>query len=111
MKWCACVAVMAVLSGCVSLEEQKTARVVFCADSLAPIAIVGGERVSGFDIVTALRDRKPDRVVIMAESGAAPLLVTAMAELVKLDRGEKGGVTVAETEAERAQAKRLCASR
>lgn len=103
--------VCATLAGCVSLEEQRTARVVFCADSIAPIAIIGGERVSGFDVITAVRDRQPDRVVIMAEPGAAPLLVMAAAEMVKLDRGDKGGVEVAESEAERAQAKRLCASR
>lgn len=103
------------LAGCVSLQEQRTARIVLC-NSAAPIAMVGGQRVEGLDLITAVRDRKPDRIVIMAESGMLGLMAQAMANAFRQAGGanagdDERGVQFADGQADRAQATRLCQAR
>lgn len=102
------------LAGCASLQEQRTARIVFC-NNAAPIAMIAGQKVEGLDLINAVRERKPDRIVIMTESGGPmSMMAEVMAQAFRQAGGAQAnaggdrGVQFADTQADRAQATRLC---
>jgi type II secretory pathway component PulC len=96
------------LSGCVTLEEQRTARFVIC-NGAAPVALVGGQRVEGLDLIRAVQEKEPDRIIIMAESGVLGLMARPIIEAFKAAGQSERGLTFADGAADQAQAKRLCA--
>jgi hypothetical protein len=100
----------AAASGCVSLEESRTARIVLCS-AAAPQLFIGGERVDGVDAFGMIQERRPDRVVIMAEGGPLAAMASAMASAMRRsDVAPREGVQFADTQADRARAARMCAA-
>jgi hypothetical protein len=108
MKKSIAMAVLVGLAGCASLQEQRTARIVLCS-ATAPQLYIGGARVEGVDAFSMIQERRPDRVIIMAEGGPLAAMASAMAVAMRRsDVAPREGVQFADTEADRARATRMC---
>lgn len=99
------------LSGCASLTEQRTMRLVFCPGDPAPIASLAGRSLDLVGVMRAVQNEKIDRVIVSSAPGALSFARDGLVAQLAEQAGVRNAIVFADSMADRAGAQRQCEAR
>lgn len=104
-------AAAAALSGCASLTEQRTMRLVFCANDPVPMASLAGRSLDLVGVMRAVQNEKIDRVIVTSAPGALSFARDGVVAQLTEQAGVRNAIVFADSMVDRAVAQRQCEAR